>query len=522
MRAPVTARKQSWQIPDWARTAPLLGLIGVVASLCSTGFDVIGVDQQLYVPFLRKFANPSLYPGDFVFAGANFHATAFVPVFGTILRLTHCDITTLQVVGYLVVLFIFMSGLSAVIRRIAPWPAPLWGILLFCWPLPIPGSADGLYEPNFHPHTLGIGLALWSLSQLLAERFIVAAALAALAFLFHPLIGVAALAGSFLGSSAFAGRSMLRWALSATVFLAIAHAILPAQQTSLSLRPVSWWLSAASANYLWFESWSHATFATFAMWLILAVATWRTHGNRSLVGLARFGAAGLLMLLVAIVGMQLRSPLLVSLQLHRGFFLFEIATVAFTARRLTEAFLANRLTRAAWIATAAIALTHSAAFVLATLIFASVITTAALSERTWWARHLPVAALLVLFVMPPRPRYTIATPAGWLALQQWANHDTNSEARFLAPLYFPDFRVYSQRPSVLGTQDAAPTIFDEEMAAAVAARSPVRQAYADRSCSELHLLAQRFKATFVVTEWSCEAMRLRHQESGFYVYEESP
>lgn len=517
----MTAQKQRWRVPDWVRSTPFLGLLGVVASLCSTGFDVIGLDQQLYVPFLRKFANPALYPGDFVFAGANFRATAFVPVFGTILRLTHCDIGTLQVVGYLVVLFIFMSGLSAVLRRIAPWPAPLWGILLSCWPLPIPGSADGLYEPNLHPHTLGIGLALWSLSQLLAERFTVAAALAALTFLFHPLIGVAALAGNVLGSSAFGGRAVLRWALSAAVFLAIAHAILPAQHSNLPLRPVSWWLSAATADYLWFQSWSRITFATFAMWLGLAAATWRTQGSRTLASLARFGAAGLLMLLVAVVGMRLRSPLLVSLQLHRGFFLFEIATIAFTARRLTEAFLADRLTLAAWIATAAIALSHSAALVLATLLFALAITTASVSARVRWARHLPVAALLILFVVPPRPRYTLATPAGWVALQQWANHDTHIDARFLAPLYFPDFRVFSARPSVLGMQDSAPSIFDEEMARAVAARDPAVRAYADRSCTELSLLAQQFKAQFFVTEWSCETMRLIHRESGFYVYEES-
>ena len=499
----------------------ILGVVGVIASLLSTGFDVIGADQQLYAPFLKKFADPSLYPGDFVFAGTNFRATAFVPVFGTILRLTHCEITTLQTVGYLIVLLLYLSGIAAVLRRVAPWPAPLWGVLIFSWPLPIPGTGNALYEPNLHPETLGIALALWSLSQLLTERWVVAAALATLTFLLHPLIGVSTLVGGFLGSSAFGRRALVPWTLATGVILLVAHICWPAQRTNLPLHPAAWWQSVAHADYLWFFAWSRSTFVAFGLWFGLALASWRIRDELKLACLARFGLAGVLLLFGAGVGMLLRSPLLVSAQLHRGFWVFELVTLIFIARRLTEALLRKELSWLGWIASAAIASSHSALVVLATLAGALGIVELQITSDTIrrGARHAPALALLVLLILPRRGRYELCAPPGWRALQDWARFHTSIDARFLVPSYFPDFRVFSERSVVLGTQDAVPAIFDEEMARAIAERESVQGAYADRSCPALFDLAKRFNARFLVTEWPCDALRPVHRVAGFYVHE---
>ena len=50
----------------------------------------------------------------------------------------------------------------------------------------------------------------------------------------------------------------------------------------------------------------------------------------------------------------------------------------------------------------------------------------------------------------------------------------------------------------------------------------MRRAYAERSCAELDHLAHRFEARFLVTEWLCDELPLRHREAGFYVYGRAP
>lgn len=508
------------RVPAWARHPATLGVVGVLGSLLVTGFDVIGPDQQLYVPFLKKWANPSLYPGDLVFAGTNFHATLFVPVFGAILRVTRSDVATLQTIGYVLSLFLLMSGAAAVVSRVAPWPAALWATVLLWWPPPLPGAGDAFYEPSFHPHTLGVGLAVWSLAQLLAARGRAAVALAVAAALFHPLAGLAALLGGVLGSAALGARVAVRWSLAAGCLLVIAHLVWPQQRSHLPLRPVDWWIAVADAGYLWSSHWSKGVFVSLGLWLGLAAASWRTRGDRTLRCLACFGAAGLVLFGSAIVGMWLRSPLLVSLQLHRGFFVFELVTIVFVARRLASALSDGRLSWIGWLAIGLVALCRSAAIELGTLAAAL-----ALAAAPWpaalgrWMRHAPIVACVLVLLAPRHTRFSLPTPQGWLALQDWARRNTPIDARFLVPARYPDFRVFSDRSSVLGGQDGAPAIFDEDLAHDVAERQPIGRAYEQHDCRALWELAKRFGARYLVTEERCDELPLRTEVAGYYIHD---
>jgi len=392
-------------------------------------------------------------------------------------------------------------------------------VLLLSWPLPIPGAGHALYEPSLHPHTLGAGLALWSLALLLEELHAISAALAVLAALVHPLAGLSALLGGFFGATVFGWRATARWALTAAVLLAAAAIAWPTRRAHLPLLPVDWWVAAARESCLWVWDWSSSAIAAFALWFALAALVWTSRRDRALVCLTRFGTAGVALLAVALIGMQLQSPLLVSLQLHRGFLVFEFVTIVFAVKYLIDALAEGR---AGWLTLVMIATAvsrHSALVVLAAIVAAVLIASPQLP--TLWRlrlRYLPLAAAALSLLVPARGRYVLHAPDGWIALQEWARRETPVDARFLAPLNTPDFRIYSERSSVLGAQDTEPAIFDEDLAHAVAERRPVAHAYEDRDCTALSVLAYQFDARFIVTAWPC-AGHLVHQADGFYVYE---
>jgi hypothetical protein len=508
-------------VKGWMRNPTLLGALGAVLAWLNAGVDLAGIDQQLYIPFIRRFAHPELYPGDFIFDNANYRATLYVPLIGWLHRLVGGDLLPLLAVVHTVTMFLFFTGVAAAARRSMRGPGPLWVVVLLSWPPPIAGAAAALWEPSPHPLTLAVALAACALACALSERALAAAILSALSTLVHPLEGAAAVVGCVLALAVgarddlAARRRVGAFVVTAAALVGATRLVWSGQTVDLPLRPAAWWTAVATEPFLWITRWPAASFAALAAWMVLFAACCRS-SNRASRRLVAFALGGGALTLIGVGGMLARSPLLVSLQLHRALYAFELATILLVARALSEAVVDGRLPPVLYVATAALSFTQALFVELAGL--------GAALAASRWAKHRrwvswTLTALFVVFVGARlRPHHERTERDGdWIELQRWAARSTPLSARFLAPFHRPDFRVYSERPSVLGLQDQQPTIFDRSLAVTFVVRREAMAGYASRDCGALAAAARRFDAQYIVIEWDC-ALPLAHQQGDFRVY----
>jgi hypothetical protein len=507
-------------VQSWARNAWLLGAVGALAAWLNAGIDVAGSDQQLYVPYIRHFAHPELYPGDYIFDNENYRATLFVPLVGGLHRLVGGDWVPLLYVVHLLSLFILFSGLAATAARLSRGPAPAWLVAFLSWPPPIPGAAAALYEPTPHPRTLAAALIAWSLRHALDGHAVASALLVGAAVAVHPLSGVAAALGVALAftvgirEDAAARRRLGRFAVAALVTLALVRASAPVR-AALPLAPAGWWQSVATSGFLWYWGWTRAVVLSLLLWTVLLIVSQR-RDDLAAARVLRFGQAFAPLYALGLVGMLLRSPLLVSLQLARAGGVLIMAALLLTARRLTDDLEARRLPLPIYVATAALPLTQSLGPIFVGLVLALVWPRLSLSPRAAWAATATLAVVIAARFRPHREH----TPLGddWVAVQRWAATATPVDARFLAPPRVPDFRVFSGRASVVGQQDMQPAIFNRAYAAEWMRRAPALAGYAGHDCDALVDAARRFAARYVVTDWAC-ALPLVHRQGPWRVYD---
>jgi uncharacterized protein DUF6798 len=495
----------------------LLGLVGALLAWLNIGVDVAGPDQQLYIPYIRHFAHPELYAGDYIFDSDNYRATLFVPLVGTLHRLVGGDLVPLLYIVHALSLFTLFSGLAAATARVTRGAAPAWVVALLSWPPSVPGAATALWEPSPHPRTLAVALAVWALRHALDGRALPTAALAVAATLVHPLLGGAALLGGALALTVGARRSFVIYLVAVAALLAGARLILPLS-TSLPLRPVGWWLDVATAGFLWVQQWGLVHWASFAAWCALFAFGARAVEGATGARLVRFGLASLPLMALAFGGMLLRSPLIVSLQVHRSFYVLMIVAVIAVAAALEQAHERGELPLAPYVAAPLVAFTHSVTLLLAAL-FAVV---ALASVRR--APALVGTALAVVFVgvtglrFRPHRVHPPSPNDDWIALQRWAAQSTPTDARFLAPRMLPDFRVFSSRASVVGAQDEQPVIFNRALADAWQSRRHALDGYAAHDCGALDGAARRYGAAYVVADFDCGRPAV-HRQGRFVVYD---
>jgi uncharacterized protein DUF6798 len=514
--------------PPWSRSPWLLGIAGILGAWLNAGIDVAGPDQQLYIPYIRHFAHPALYAGDYIFANQNYRSTLYVPLVGTLHRLAGGDLVPLLLAVHLGSLFVLFSGIAAAAARLSRGPAPAWAVAFLTWPPPIPGAAAALWEPTPHPRTLALALAVWSLRHALDARALPAALLAAATFAIHPLAGIAAALAVGLAFTVGvahdrpARRRLAVYAATTTLLIAATRPLLGGGAT-LPLAPQTWWLQVATSGFLWSASGNWALLLSLALWATLFILAQPRAGDATADGttvaatrVVRFGQAFAPLYGLALAGMLTRSPLLVSLQLRRAIAVLILASVLLTARRLTAALAAHRLPLPLYILTAALPLTHSLGPLFAGLLLALAWPHLALPPRAGWAAALALAAVVAFRFRPHREQLT--TGGDWIALQRWTALGTAVDARILAPPHTPDFRVFSERASVVGTQDGQPAIFDHPYADEWRRRQPALAGYAAHDCATLTAAARAFDAAYLVTDWPCP-LPLAHAEGQWRLYD---
>jgi len=93
--------------------------LGLVFSSCNLGDAPFGPDLQHYIPYFKHYAHPYLYPGDLIFANANYRATFLAPLVGSIYRIVSWHLYAILFWGQMLVLLLWFSGLAAATFRAA-------------------------------------------------------------------------------------------------------------------------------------------------------------------------------------------------------------------------------------------------------------------------------------------------------------------------------------------------------------------------------------------------------------------
>lgn len=447
----------------------LLFALATAVTVVVVGYHTGTGDQSIHLPFLSKWADPSLFPGDRFLDLRLTHYSYFWQPFVPVLRSGMLEATLLVV--HLAATYLTFWALYALARTL--WNDPLAALLAVVM-LIMPHLSFGafpVFEFLLLPRTFVLPFTLLAMTAHLRGRFPLACALLGAAFNLHVIS-----AGLMLALLAFdAGR---RWRqvgvrqlfVGAALFLAPAAPVL------------GWWLGSPQRGFTldreWLDTVSQGAlenaFALFSPHFYVWIATVSSAGSLAMIWLARRGRgprkhdravanfvlAGFMVLAVQVVTTTwVPVVAIVQAQVVRvGVPLLILGYLHF-AELLARTYREGGFGRTAFFV-------HTAA---ATLLSVAAFPVLLFTGRKAWDRGAIgravavalVGGLLAVHAAVGRAwdvwRPGIFPGAGdgaWVRCQRWASQHTPRDALFITPphlwwLYLPDWRVHSHRSTVV-------------------------------------------------------------------------
>jgi hypothetical protein len=172
---------------DWGLPT-IFALVLTPFALVVHHYKFVNDDQILYIPFLRRIVEPSLYPGDYFFDQAQANISLFEDVFVWPVRWLGLEWTML--IGYLIAQFAILLCLFTLARSLTTRRGAYLAMILFILPVSLGGTFVRTYDNYFNPRTFALPLSLLTLTALWGRKPLAAAILASLQLLLHPLSGL--------------------------------------------------------------------------------------------------------------------------------------------------------------------------------------------------------------------------------------------------------------------------------------------------------------------------------------------
>jgi hypothetical protein len=387
--ATMTSFWREWGLP--LLTALALSPLALVAH----SYKFVNDDQILYIPFLRRTLDASLYPGDYFFNQPQAGMSLFETVLAWPVRWLGIEWTML--LGYLLAQVLILFCLHLLARRLVPRRAAYLAMVLFILPISIGGTFVRTYDNYFNPRTLTLPLGLLALAWLWERRAWPAAIVVSVHLLLHPLSGLHTwlVAAVLFAWWAWKGQVSLRSLAGPAVILvgALGWVVLKSGGTG------ALWLDEAWRAVLWqrtpyvfLASWKAEDWISLGLYLLLGILGWRSRlrdpRSTQLSGAILLVVVGLT--LAAGAGVDgLRLAPLAQLQLARSWRLVIVLAVIFASDLIVVLY-----ERAGWGGTLAAALLGVALYldrgdpewqpVLGLLLVA--VSLAWLAEARWGAR----------------------------------------------------------------------------------------------------------------------------------------
>ena len=260
--------------------APVLGLLSITAlTVCVQGYHLGADDAAIYVPGIKKVADPDLYPFGAEFFQSHAHLTLFPNLIGESARLTRLPVDAVIFIWHVFGVFLLMLASWRLLcacfhNRSARWS----GIALLAAVLSVPvaGTALAITDPYVTSRTLSTPATLFAIACFVSGKRKQAAAWWVFTAMIHPQMSV--YGAVFLGCLALVDHlASLR--LNAEPAAALAY---------LSALPFLWEMQPArgpardalfSRTYFFVSRWTWyewiGVFAPLALLWCMAAANWR-------------------------------------------------------------------------------------------------------------------------------------------------------------------------------------------------------------------------------------------------------
>jgi hypothetical protein len=172
------------------RTA--LGLVGLtLLGMLVAGYHPGAEDDGVYLAAIQRRLDPSLFRVDADFFNVRLQATIFVRFMAWMVRSTHVPLAAMQLFWHVLTIFAILAACYRIAARCFEHEYARWcGVALVSVLFTMPVSATALYivDQYLVPRAMATALALFAIDAVLGKQLVLAVVLAAVSFVFHPVI----------------------------------------------------------------------------------------------------------------------------------------------------------------------------------------------------------------------------------------------------------------------------------------------------------------------------------------------
>lgn len=445
-------------------------IISLVSTLVS-GYQFAVSDQEIFIPYILKFQDQSLFKDDILFSQFTANASFFYQILAFITKFV--NIETVFFLGFIfakAVLFIGIYQIAELIfknRKIA-----LLSLMPFLIPKFIGGTATLTFDMFFGYRSIGVIFLVFYLVFILKNQFNKASLIAGVCLFFHPLSiipSILLLPVFILKNSKNKTRDIVTFIMVSIVF-ALSYQLYFHVDSNILFRSTEW-LSIIKDrdDYIFISLWGKLG------WLSLFLYT-------SLVAVYLRFAKGRLkntLIIICLVSLFvfITNFLIIDVLQFPGFTKFQLARsitpIAMLGLILSPSLLLfdqKKLKFFGFISFAALSLNLFYVFLIGmiTLFVSSVNSKSRLTvEGKRYAKVVIIILIVTLTFNLLYLKNMINFPLkadDWTKVQIWANKNTKKDAKFLVPPQENGFRIFSSRPIVGDIKDGAVVIYNDEFA----------------------------------------------------------
>ena len=450
-------------------------VLSIIAILIH-GYQFAVSDQEIFIPYILKSVDNSLFPQDLLFQQPSTNLSIFYSIIGFLTRFL--DIQVFFFIGYLIFQLLFFCGIYRFAKIILKDENLAYlSLIPFFLPKFIAGTATLTYDLFFGYRSIGVIFLLFYLSYLMEKKFKEAIFFATAGFLFHPL---SIIPNILLLPAAFLTRSKIRfkkWQFLTAIILGVAFLALAKLLMFQNTKFIDdYWLSIIKFrdDYLFISTWKLRGWLALGLYLTLSFLFLPKLEDKFKKTILLFIIISLSVFIFNYLILEIfRIPLIAQFQLVRS-----IAPIAYIALAIAPLFLIYQnflLKTLGVIAFGALSLNLFYVFLFATVLFVlSLIFVEKQARNAIPTKEISliIGSIFILHLLLNFNSYKnfqqkIQFPKqanDWINLQLWVRTNTDKSVLFLVPPTQTGFRIFSRRPIVGDIKDGAVVIYDRNFA----------------------------------------------------------
>ncbi|PSH04020.1 MAG: hypothetical protein CXZ00_09420 [Acidobacteria bacterium] len=177
--------------PSFSRFSVLLLVLLTALGVVVAGYHPGTEDDGVYLAAIYHNLNPALFCADADFFALQLQATVFDKLVAASVRMLHLPVEVVVLGWHLLTIFGILAACYRIASRCFEHEYARWcGVALVTvfFTLPVAGTALYIVDQSLHPRAICTALVLFAVDCVLGRRYLGAAVLEAVAFLFHPIM----------------------------------------------------------------------------------------------------------------------------------------------------------------------------------------------------------------------------------------------------------------------------------------------------------------------------------------------